>query len=90
MLINVSRKLSILPIPKAGMINKMVTIIPCTNKAFVGLPSSFVLTSHFPNTPSGISEKNTLTGAAVQSARDPKLPRKRMTPTKRTMIPPGI
>ena len=78
------------PIPSAGMISNTVTTIPCTNRAFVGFPSSFVLTSHFPNTPSGISEKNTLTGAAVQSASEPRLPSNRITPTRRTITPLGI
>ena len=64
-LIKVSRKLSKLPIPSAGTIINSVTTTPWTINALVGLPSSLVLTNHLPRTPSGISEKKTLTGAAV-------------------------
>ncbi len=56
----------------------------------VGFPSSFVFTSHLPKTPSGISEKNTLTGAAVHRAKEPRLPTNKIIPTKRTIIAAGI
>ncbi len=72
MFINISSKLSTEPIPKAGTNSNTVTITACTYKAFTGVPFLSVLAIYLPKIPSGISENNTLTGAAVHKTNEPK------------------